>query len=78
MSNLTKRTRVHFEPNTYQALSVRAASSGVSISEVVDEAVRQLLIQEDHEDLADITARMEEPEISFQQLRSELVESGKI
>ena len=50
MSELSKRSTIYFEPAIHQALKIRAASSDVSISELVDEAVR-LLMAEDQQDL---------------------------
>ena len=43
MSNLSKRSTVYFEPSIHQALKMRAASSHLSISELIDEAVRLLM-----------------------------------
>ena len=55
MSNLSKRSIVYFEPTIHQALKMRAASSQVSVSELIDEAVR-LLMREDQEDLETISS----------------------
>ena len=56
MSNLSKRSTIYFEPSIHQALKVKAASSHLSVSELVDEAVR-LLMSEDQEDLAAFSER---------------------
>ncbi|MGO2356088.1 MAG: ribbon-helix-helix domain-containing protein [Marinomonas foliarum] len=77
MSNLSKRSTVYFEPAIHQALKMRAASSDVSISELIDEAVR-LLMREDQEDLADISERVNEPEMTYEDFQSELKINGKI
>ncbi len=77
MSNLSKRSTVYFEPNIHHALKIRAASSDVSISELIDEAVR-LLMREDQEDLAEISERIKEPEISYEDLLNDLKLHGKI
>ncbi len=50
MSTLSKCSTVYFEPEVHQALKIRAASSHLSISEIVDEAVR-VLMSEDQEGL---------------------------
>lgn len=71
MSTLSKRSTVYFEPAIHQALKMRAASSHVSISELVDEAVR-LLMREDQEDLQAISERSQEPEISYEDLLNDL------
>jgi hypothetical protein len=56
---------------------MRAASSHVSVSELVDEAVR-LLMREDQEDLKAISERSHEPEISYEDLLNDLKQHGKI
>lgn len=77
MSNLSKRSTIYFEPSIHQALKIRAASSAVSVSELVDEAVR-LLMREDQEDLEAIADRVAEPEISYEALLADLRKHGKI
>ncbi|MEM8661091.1 MAG: CopG family transcriptional regulator [Pseudomonadota bacterium] len=77
MSNLSKRSTIYFEPDIHQALKIRAASSNVSVSELVDEAVR-VLITEDQEDLAAFSEREHEKEISYEALLNDLKKHGKI
>jgi len=77
MSNLSKRSTIYFEPDIHQALKVRAASSHLSVSELVDEAVR-LLMNEDQEDLAAFSEREGEKEISYEALLNDLKKHGKI
>lgn len=77
MSNLSKRSTVYFEPEIHQALKMKAASSNLSISELVDEAVR-LLMSEDQEDLAAFSVREGEKEISYEALLNDLKKHGKI
>ncbi len=77
MSNLSKRSTVYFEPAIHQALKMKAASSDVSISELIDEAVR-LLMREDQEDLRAISERSSEPEISYEALLNDLKAHGKL
>jgi len=77
MSNLSKRSTIYFEPNIHQALKVKAASSHLSVSELVDEAVR-LLMSEDQEDLAAFSERASEREISYEALLNDLKKHGKI
>jgi hypothetical protein len=77
MSNLSKRSTIYFEPNIHQALKVKAASSHLSVSELVDEAVR-LLMSEDQEDLAAFSEREIEREISYEALLNDLKKHGKI
>lgn len=77
MSNLSKRSTIYFEPKIHQALKVKAASSHLSVSELVDEAVR-LLMSEDQEDLAAFSERENEKEISYEALLNDLKKHGKI
>ncbi|WP_324255601.1 ribbon-helix-helix domain-containing protein [Planctobacterium marinum] len=77
MSNLSKRSTVYFEPAIHQALKMRAASSDVSVSELVDEAVR-LFMREDQEDLSAISERSNEPDVSYEDFLNELRSDGKI
>jgi hypothetical protein len=77
MSNLSKRSTVYFESDTLKVLKMRAASTDVSVSELIDEAVR-LLLREDQEDLADISERVNEPEMTYEDFQSELKINGKI
>ena len=77
MSNLSKRSTVYFEPSIHQALKVKAASSQLSVSELIDEAVR-LLMSEDQEDLAAFSERENEKEISYEALLNDLKKHGKI
>ena len=77
MSKLSKRSTVYFEPSIYQAFKMKAASSYLSLSELVDEAVR-LLMSEDEDDLSAIADRTNEKEISYEALLKDLKKHGKI
>jgi hypothetical protein len=77
MSTLSKRSTVYFDPDIHQALKLKAASSNSSLSELVDEAIR-LLMLEDQEDLATIADRVSEPTISYESLLNDLKKHGKI
>ena len=77
MSELSKRATVYFDPALHQALRVRAAVSNQSLSELVDEAVR-LLMKEDQEDLATYADRVAEPEISYEAMLNDLKKHGKL
>ena len=75
--SLSKRSTVYFEPAIHQALKMRAASTDSSVSEIIDEAVR-LLMAEDQQDLAAIADRVEEPEMTYEALINDLKVHGKI
>ena len=77
MSDLSKRSTVYFDPALHQALKLKAASTDLSVSELVDEAVR-LLMKEDQEDLEAIADRINEPVVSYEALLNDLKKHGKI
>jgi len=77
MSDLSKRSTVYFDPTIHQALRLKAASTHLSLSELVDEAVR-LLMREDQEDLQAFSDRIKEPEMSYEALLNDLKKHDKI
>ncbi|MEP1472137.1 MAG: ribbon-helix-helix domain-containing protein [Halieaceae bacterium] len=77
MSDLSKRSTVYFDPEIHQALKLKAASTDTSVSDLVDEAVR-LLMLEDQEDLETIADRVSEPSVSYEALLKDLKKHGKI
>jgi hypothetical protein len=77
MSTLSKRSTVYFDPEIHQALKMKAASADISLSELIDEAVR-LLMLEDQEDLESIADRVSEPVVSYESLLHGLKKHGKI
>ena len=77
MGNLSKRSTIYFEPDIHQALKIKAASAQLSVSELVDEAVR-LVMNEDQEDLAAFSERADEKDISYEALLNDLKRHGKI
>ncbi len=77
MSDNTKRSTIYFEPEIHNALRLKAASTHRSVSELVNEAVRQSL-REDQEDLAAFEDRVAEPTISYEALLKDLKAHGKL
>jgi len=77
MSELSKRSTIYFEESVHQALRLKALSSQRSVSEVVNEAVRNAL-REDQEDLSAFADRVNEPSISYEALLDDLKAHGKI
>ena len=77
MSNLSKRSTIYFDPSIHQALKVKSVTSSRSVSELVDEALRQLM-NEDQEDLEAYAKRKDEPDISYEELLNDLKQHGKI
>ena len=77
MSELSIRSTVYFEANIHQALRVKAATTHQSVSELVNEAVR-LTLREDQEDLQAFAQRDDEATMSYEELLEDLKINGKI
>ena len=77
MSALTKRTTVYLEDSLHQALRVKAAVSNRSISELINEMIRDRLA-EDAEDLQTFRDREAEPVMSYEALLQDLQVNGKL
>jgi len=77
MGELSKRATVYFEPEIHHALRVKAANTHQSVSEVVNEAVR-LALREDQEDLSAFEDRVAEPTLSYEALLKDLKSHGKL
>ncbi|NOZ53685.1 MAG: CopG family transcriptional regulator [Gammaproteobacteria bacterium] len=77
MSELSKRSTVYFEEDVHQALRVKAATTHQSVSELVNEAVR-LTLREDQEDLNSFAQRANEGTLSYEELLEDLKSHGKL
>lgn len=77
MNVLSKRSTVYFDADIHQALRIKAATTHQSVSEVVNEAVR-VALREDQEDLGIFSQRIEEPTISYGELLDDLKSHGKL
>ena len=77
MSELSKRSTVYFEAEIHQALRLKAATTHQSVSEVVNEAVR-VALSEDEEDLNAFSQRADEGILSYEELLGDLKAHGKI
>ena len=65
------------DPDLHRGLRVKAAETDRSISELVNEAVRQTLV-EDAEDLAAFRGRAREPNLDFESVLKDLRRRGKL
>lgn len=74
---MSKRATIYFEEELHRALRLKAAEADRSMSELVNEAVRQSLA-EDFEDLSAFADRVSEPELSFEAVVRNLRRDGKI
>jgi len=72
-----KRATVYFEPYLHRALRLKAAETDSSVSELVNDAVREALA-EDAEDLATFEERDKEADLKFEEVLKDLKRRGKI
>lgn len=77
MPNDQKRATIYLDPVLHKALKIKAAETSSSISELVNNAVRESL-REDAEDLAAFDERAGEPVISYESLLKKLKKDGRI
>lgn len=77
MTTPSKRSTVYFDEQLHAALRLKAAHTHRSVSELVNEAVRASLA-EDQEDLAVFTDRGAEPTMSYEALLDDLKAHGKL
>ncbi|HEX6085786.1 MAG TPA: CopG family transcriptional regulator [Thermoanaerobaculia bacterium] len=72
-----KRSTIYFDPDLHRALRLKAAAMDRSISDVVNDAVRQTL-SEDAADLEVFEKRRREPALDFEEVVLRLRRSGKL
>ena len=77
MSEEPKRATVYFDPEIHRALRLKAAESDRSMSELVNEAVRESLA-EDAEDLAAFEERASEKGTRYEDVVQRLRRRGAI
>jgi plasmid stability protein len=71
------RSTVYLEPDLHQALRLKAAHTHRSMSELVNEALRQSL-REDQEDLAAVRSRAREKALSYEEFLAKLKADGTL
>jgi hypothetical protein len=77
MATQTKRATIYFDPDLHRALRLKSVETSRSVSELVNEAVREAL-SEDAEDLAAFEERADEPLISYDEMIKRLKKDGRI
>lgn len=77
MDTETKRATIYLDQALHKALRMKAAETSRSMSDIVNQAIRQALA-EDAEDLAVFEERANEPLISFENMLKELKKDGRI
>ncbi len=77
MATQTKRATVYFDPNLHKALRLKSVETSRSVSDLVNEAVREAL-SEDAEDLLAFEERADEKLISYEEMVKRLKQDGRI
>ena len=75
--NNVKRATVYLDANLHRALRHKAAETDLSVSDLVNAAVRQSLL-EDAQDLDAFEARAKEPNLEFEMVVKDLRRRGKL
>lgn len=77
MDTATKRSTIYFDEQLHEALRRKAAHTHQSISEIVNDAVRAALL-EDQEELAAFQERVGESTMTYEELLNDLKAHGKL
>lgn len=77
MSTLSKRSTIYLDPALHQALKLKSIETSRSMSEIMNDAVKEALA-EDAEDLAAFDERQDEPLISYEEMVKRLKKDGRI
>ena len=77
MATTAKRATVYLDPDLHKALRLKAVETSQSVSELVNKAVREALI-EDAEDIAAFEERAREPLIAYDEMVKRLKKDGRI
>ncbi len=77
MTALSKRSTIYLNPDLHQALRIKALETSCSMSEIINEAVKEALA-EDAEDLSAFDERADESLISYEQMVKRLKKDGRI
>ncbi len=77
MATEAKRVTVYFNPDLHKALRLKSIETSRSVSNLVNEAVREALA-EDAEVLSAFDKRAGEPLISYEEMIKRLKEDGRI
>ena len=77
MTTQAKRATVYLDPELHKALRLKAVETSRSVSELVNNAVREALA-EDAEDIAAFEERAREPLISYDEMVKRLKKDGRL
>jgi predicted DNA-binding protein len=77
MPTQAKRSTIYLDPDLHKALRLKSVETSRSVSDLVNEAIRESLA-EDAEDLAAFEERASEPLISYEEMVKRLKKDGRI
>ena len=77
MTNGSKRATIYFNPDLHKALRLKSVETSRSVSDLVNDAVRQALL-EDAEELAAFEERINEPLVSYEAMVKRLKKDGRL
>jgi hypothetical protein len=77
MAAPAKRATIYLDPIVHKALKLKAVETSRSVSDLVNEAVREALA-EDAEDLAAFEERVNEPLVTYDEMVKKLRKDGRI
>ena len=77
MATQTKRATIYFDFDLHKALRLKAVETSRSVSDLVNEAVKEALA-EDAEDLLAFDERAHEPLIGYDEMVKRLKKDGRI
>ena len=77
MAAMAKRSTIYFDPDIHKVLKLKSVETSKSISEIVNQAVREAL-SEDAEDIAAFEERAGESLVSYSEMLKRLKKDGAI
>ena len=77
MSVQSRRTTIYLDVDLHKALRLKAVENSRTVSDLVNEAVRESLA-EDAEDITAFAERVNEPLISYDEMVTKLKKNGRI
>ncbi|MEN8757988.1 MAG: CopG family transcriptional regulator [Desulfobacterales bacterium] len=77
MATPAKRATIYLDPYIHKALKLKALETSRSVSDLVNQAVREALA-EDAEDLAAYEQRADDPLVSYDEMVRRLKKDGRI
>lgn len=75
MSTKTKRATIYLDPDLHRALKFKGVQMDMSVSDLVNQAIKESLT-EDAEDLAAFDTRAAEPSLDFEEVVRDLRKRG--